>query len=139
MAKTLRCDIVTPTQLIFSDEVTFVSIPASEGEMGIMDMHAPTLTTLGEGEIRVRKGEGEGQEKVLHFAVAGGYAEIEGSKVIVMANRALSIDDIDRDQLNGFIQQFTQRLQEYPEGDSRRVFVEEELAWNKLIERLIGE
>ena len=137
MAETLRCDIVTPTQQIFSDEVTFVSIPATDGEMGVMDMHAPTITTLGNGEIRVRKGEGEGQ--LLRFAASGGYAEIEGSKVIVMANRALSIDDIDQDQLDGFIQEFTQRLQEYPEGDSRRVYVEEELAWNKLIKHLVEE
>ena len=137
MAKTLRCDIVTPTQRIFSDEATFIAIPAIEGEMGIMDMHAPTLTTLGNGEIRVKKGEGE--DETFHFAAAGGYAEIEGGKVIVMANRALQIDDIDRAQLEGFIQEFSQRLQEYPEGDSRRVYVEEELAWNLLIQRLIGD
>src|SRR3972149_5224854 len=60
-------DIVTPERLVYSDEVDEVVAPGSQGELGILPHHAPLLTTLGLGELRIRKGGSEES-----FAIIGG-------------------------------------------------------------------
>ena len=86
----LQCDIVTQERLVFSGEVDSVSLPGSEGRMGILPNHAPLLTALGFGEIITRK---DGEE--AFFAIGGGFVEIQPNKVIVLADSAEQADEID--------------------------------------------
>jgi F-type H+-transporting ATPase subunit epsilon len=83
-------EIVTPERLVYSDEVDAVVCPGVEGELGVLPHHAPLLTTLGFGELRIRKG---GQEEL--FAIAGGFLQVRPDKVVVMAETADLASEID--------------------------------------------
>jgi F-type H+-transporting ATPase subunit epsilon len=90
---TLRLEIVTPERLAYDDDVDAVILPGSEGELGVLPHHAPLLTTLGAGELRIRKG---GQEE--SFAVFGGFLQVRPDKVVVMAETADLSAEIDLDK-----------------------------------------
>jgi F-type H+-transporting ATPase subunit epsilon len=86
----LHLEIVTPERLAYSDDVDAVVLPGSEGELGILPHHAPLVSTLGVGELRIRKG---GIEEA--FAIFGGFVQVRPDKVVVMAELADLASDID--------------------------------------------
>ena len=86
----IQLEIVTPERLAFSDEVDSVVLPGSEGELGVLPHHAPLVSTLGIGELRIRKG---GSEET--FAIAGGFLQVRPDKVVVMAETADMAAEID--------------------------------------------
>src|SRR6188768_10038 len=86
----LQLEIVTPERAVFSDEVDAVFCPGIEGELGVLPHHAPLLSTLGIGELRIRKG---GEEE--YFAIAGGFVQVRPDKVVVMAETADLASEID--------------------------------------------
>jgi F-type H+-transporting ATPase subunit epsilon len=87
---TINCDIVTQEGTVFSGEADSVSLPGSEGRMGILPNHAALLTTLDFGEVVVRV---EGREE--YFAIGGGFAEVQPDRVVVLADSAEQADEID--------------------------------------------
>ena len=86
----LLLEIVTPEKLAYSDEVDAVTLPGIEGELGVLPHHAPLVSTLGAGELRLRKG---GQEE--SFAIVGGFLQVLPDKVVVMAETADMASEID--------------------------------------------
>ena len=86
----LLLEIVTPERLAYQDEVDSVQLPGSEGELGVLPHHAPLVSTLGAGELRLRKG---GQEET--FAIVGGFLQVLPDKVVVMAETADLASEID--------------------------------------------
>ena len=86
----IRLEIVTPERAILTDDVDLVIAPASEGYVGILPHHAPLLTTLGPGELRIKKG---GTETSL--AVFGGFMDVRPDRVIVLTEAAEHADEID--------------------------------------------
>jgi F-type H+-transporting ATPase subunit epsilon len=86
----LLLEIVTPERQVFSEEVDSVVCPGIEGELGVLPHHAPLLTTLGVGELRIRRG---GEEEF--FAIAGGFLQVRPDKVVVMAETADMSSEID--------------------------------------------
>jgi F-type H+-transporting ATPase subunit epsilon len=86
----LQLEIVTPERLAFSDEVDSVQLPGSEGELGVLPHHAPLISTLGVGELRIRKGGAEES-----FAIVGGFLQVRPDKVVVMAETADMASEID--------------------------------------------
>jgi F-type H+-transporting ATPase subunit epsilon len=86
----LLLEIVTPERLAYSDEVDSVQVPGSEGELGILPHHAPLLSMLGVGELRIRKGGAEES-----FAIVGGFVQVRPDKVVVMAETADMASEID--------------------------------------------
>jgi F-type H+-transporting ATPase subunit epsilon len=89
MAKT-RLEIVTAERVVFSDEVEVVVAPGVEGQLGILPHHAPLMTILLPGELLVRKG---GEEFFL--AISGGFLEVRPDRVIVLADAAERVEEID--------------------------------------------
>jgi F-type H+-transporting ATPase subunit epsilon len=87
---TIRCEIVSQDRTVFQDDVDIVVLPGVAGEMGILPHHAPVLTILKYGVIKVRKG---GKEEM--FAVAGGMAEVQPEIVTILADAAENIEEID--------------------------------------------
>ena len=87
---TIRCEIVSQDRTVFTGDVDIVVLPGAAGEMGILPKHAPVLTTLKFGVIKVRKG---GKEEV--FTVAGGIAEVQPDIVTVLADAAENVEEID--------------------------------------------
>ncbi len=87
----MHCDIVTQERTVFSGEVKYVSLPGTEGAMGILPNHSAMLTTLGFGEVMIRSEEGD----EAYFAIGGGFAEVQPEKVVVLADSAEQADEID--------------------------------------------
>ena len=89
----VRCEIVSQDRKVFEDDVDIVVLPGTDGEMGILPHHAPLLTTLKYGLIKVRIKE---EEQV--FTVAGGVAEIQPEIVTVLADAAEDVTEIDEER-----------------------------------------
>ena len=87
---TMRLDIVTAEKLVYSDEVSSVVAPGAEGQLGILPNHAPLLTSLKPGELKVLK---EGEE--TNIAVSGGFLEVLKNVVTILADTAERAEDID--------------------------------------------
>ncbi len=86
----IRCEIVSQDRMVFQGDVDIVVLPGTDGEMGILPHHAPLLTTLKIGIIKVRSG---GKEEI--FTVAGGIAEVQPDIVTVLADAAENVEEID--------------------------------------------
>jgi F-type H+-transporting ATPase subunit epsilon len=86
----IRCEIVTQDKSLFEGPADMVIAPGVEGELGILPNHAPLLTNLDFGVLRVRY---QGEEEV--FAIAGGILEVRPDLVTVLADVGESIDEID--------------------------------------------
>ncbi|MFQ5672123.1 MAG: F0F1 ATP synthase subunit epsilon [Nitrospinales bacterium] len=91
MADVLDLNIVTPERLMVTEKVDQVNIPGSEGDMGILYDHAPILTTLRPGRLSYQKGD-----KTVSLVVSAGYAEVAANRVIVLAETAEFVDEVDR-------------------------------------------
>ena len=89
----IRCEIVSQDRKVFEDDVDIVVLPGTDGEMGILPHHAPLLTTLKYGLIKVRI---KNQEQV--FTVAGGVAEVQPDIVTVLADAAEDVSEIDEER-----------------------------------------
>src|ERR1700747_1659978 len=87
---TLKLEIVTPEEKIYSEDVEMVTLPGSEGELGVYPKHVPLLTTLVPGELRIIK---SGRETAMHSGE--GLVEIKGDAVSVLADMALESEKID--------------------------------------------
>ncbi len=86
----LTLEIVTPERHAFTQEVDMVVVPGIDGQLGILPHHAPLITALGIGELKVRAG---GEEQI--FGVSGGFVEVGPDRVVVMADLAERSDEID--------------------------------------------
>jgi F-type H+-transporting ATPase subunit epsilon len=91
MASTIHVDIVSAEGQIFSGEASMVFVPGSSGDLGIAPRHAPLLTTLKAGEVRVHS---EGAEE-QSFYVGGGSLEVQPNRVTVLADTAARAKDLD--------------------------------------------
>ena len=87
---TIKVEIVTAERKVLEDDVDMVIAPGIEGQLGILPRHAPLLTALQAGEIRLKKG---GQEVAL--MVTGGFLEVRANKVTVLADAAERAEEID--------------------------------------------
>lgn len=118
MAKTLLCEIVTPERILYTNEVEMVVAPTPDGEIGILPLHAPLVTLLAPGELRVRFNDGKDVE---WFAVSGGYLQVHEDKVIVLADDAAASSQIDVErarQARALIEQRMKELKERPAGEA---------------------
>ena len=86
----LLLEIVTPERLAYSDTVDSVQLPGIEGELGVLPHHAPLVSMLGVGELRIRRG---GTEE--SFAIVGGFVQVRPDRVVVMAETADMASEID--------------------------------------------
>ncbi len=91
MASTIHVDIVSAEGQIFSGEANMVFVPGSQGELGIAPRHAPLLTSLKAGEVRVQV---DGQDE-QSFYVGGGSLEVQPRVVTVLADTAARAHDLD--------------------------------------------
>ena len=90
MANSFKLELVTPLAKILSEEVNFVMLRTTEGDMGILPNHSPFVAGLATGEMKVRN---NGQEKFYY--VSGGFVEISDNVVTILADEAMDVKDID--------------------------------------------
>jgi F-type H+-transporting ATPase subunit epsilon len=90
MDNTLKLEIVTPDGAVYSEDVEMVTLPAVEGQMGILPIHVPLMTYLVAGEMIVRK---NGEDRFLF--VGEGFVEITGDHVAILTELAIPADNMD--------------------------------------------
>ena len=90
MANTIHLDIVSAEGEIFAGEAEMVFVPAKEGELGITPRHAPLLTLIKAGEVRIKTADGE-----QSIFVGGGALEVQPRKVTILADTAMRAADLD--------------------------------------------
>ncbi|MBP6775290.1 MAG: ATP synthase F1 subunit epsilon [Gemmatimonadaceae bacterium] len=83
MSDTLKVSVISPEKVLFEGAARAVTAPAFDGEMGILPMHAPLMTLLGKGTLRVETAEGE-----RRFGVDGGFLQVVDDQVRVVTERA---------------------------------------------------
>ena len=107
MANTLKLEIVTPEAKIYSEDVEMVTLPGTEGELGIYPMHVPLMTQVAAGEVIVHK---NGQDFFL--AIGEGFVEITGGRVAILTDMAIKADDIDEARVDEARKRAESRLAE---------------------------
>ena len=124
----IKFDLVTAERLVYSEEVDEVVAPGTEGELGILPHHAPLMTMLKPGEVKLKKGAEE-----ISMAVAGGFLEVRPDHVILLADAAERADEIDAARAEAARKRAQERLsQAGPDTDKARA----EAALRRAITRL---
>lgn len=103
----LTLEIVTPEARVYSDTIDTVVIPTTTGEVGILPGHIPLITQIEDGELLVTK---NGTTQAL--AVSGGFAEVEGDRVHVLAERAITEEKIDEHAVEAALKRAEQELRD---------------------------
>jgi F-type H+-transporting ATPase subunit epsilon len=107
MAETLKLEIVTPDAIVYSEQVHMVTLPAVEGQMGVLPQHVPLLTQIVPGEMIVRR---DGHDTFL--AVGEGLVLITGDGVAIVTDMAVAADNIDEAKAEEARQRAAARLRE---------------------------
>jgi F-type H+-transporting ATPase subunit epsilon len=81
----LRFELVTPERLVRSDEVHMVVVPGTEGDFGVLEGHAPLMSTIRNGDLLIHRSAGGEPERI---AIEGGFAEVNERGLTVLAERA---------------------------------------------------
>lgn len=89
----LNVELVTPTEVLFSENVTMVVVPGSEGVFGVLPNHAPIISSIENGVIQT-EGRDSGDEDIF---VAGGFVEVSDNRCTILAEQAIHIKDINVD------------------------------------------
>lgn len=130
----LVCDIVTPAAKLYSEDAYMVVVPGVEGEMGYLQGHVPLVSTLADGVARVqREKDGDMQQ----FVLQGGYVEVTGKKVIILADRAKSVEEVDEATVKAELANLEAELASLSEEEARRTPLASDIAWCKTQMRAI--
>lgn len=108
----MQLDVVTPEKAVLSRMVEEVIAPGSAGEFGVLIGHTPFLTTLKPGQL-IAKAE----DRDIYMAVGGGFAEIIGNRVIVLAESAVLAEDIDEAAVKGELEHAEQKFKGLDKDD----------------------
>lgn len=102
----LKFDIVTAERLVSSDEIDTLVVPGREGELTVLPNHAPLLTILNPGELRIIK---ESQEDQV--VITGGFMEVLGNKVTILADSAEFAEEIDVERAEEALRRAEERME----------------------------
>lgn len=111
----IQCDIITQERVVFSGPADMVSVPGTEGRMGILPNHSPLLSALDFGEVLVRH---SGAEEF--FAIGGGFVEVQPDHVTILADSAEHADEIDLERAENARLQAEQFMREGVPEDPER-------------------
>ena len=101
----MQLQIITAEREVFSGAVDALVAPGIAGQLGILPSHAPLMTVLEPGELMVRS---EGEESFL--ALSGGYMEVLGNRVTILADAAEDVDEIDEERAQMAVEEARQRI-----------------------------
>ncbi len=128
----LTCQIVRPDRMLFEGKAASVVLVTYSGEVGVWPGHAAEICAMGDGVMRMTRLPEDGGE-VRRIVISGGYAEISNDTVLVLADHARDITDIEPDVVMQTRQEALDRLATLPEGDHRRAYYENKVAWCDLL------
>ncbi len=111
----LKVEIVTAEQLVYSEEdVDRLIVPGVEGELGVLTLHAPLLTMIQPGVLRIVKGDDE-----LELAISGGFIEVRDNRITILADAAERAEEIDEERAEEARRSAQRRLEEREPGVDR--------------------
>ncbi len=102
----LQCEVITPEKIIYEGKVDMVVAPGAAGELGILPLHMPIITTLKVGELRLK----HGQDQQDYIAIDGGYMEVSEDKVTILAEAAEYASKMDIVEINRVKEEIEARL-----------------------------
>lgn len=123
---TLSVRIITPDKIVWDDEAQEVILPSTTGQLGILSGHAPLLTALNIGVVRVRS-----SKDWQTIAVMGGFAEIENNEVKVLVNGADVGEKIDKDAAQKEWNEAQSRLDEANKSGDRLKLIQAQQTWKR--------
>ena len=104
--KAFKLQIVTPTRVVFQDDATSLSAPGTSGGFQVLCDHAPFISSIEVGEIKVKDKNG----KDLLFATSGGFVEVKDNAVVVLAETVEPAQEIDTQRAKASGERATERL-----------------------------
>lgn len=107
MEKSLKIEIVTPDQLVLSEEVDYVGAPGYDGEFGVLPNHIPFLSALQIGNLYFKKGG-----KTSYVFISGGFADVSDNKVTILAESAEKAEEIDLERARKAKERAEARIQQ---------------------------
>ncbi len=120
MADKVNFELVSPEKLLMSEEVDMVVVPGAEGDFGVLGGHSPVISTVRPGTITVYQGTAVS----TRIFIAGGFAEVTADRCTVLAEEAVSIEDLDRAAVEAQLTELRGELS----SDDGRATVEAQIA-----------
>lgn len=117
----LSVKVITPDKTVWDDQVEEAILPSTTGQLGILSGHAPLLTALEVGVLRVRPGK-----EWKNIALMGGFAEVENNEIKILVNGAELGDNIDRDAARSEYQSAQSRFEQVGKSDDRQEKIQAE-------------
>lgn len=133
MADKLHFSLVSPARELFSGEVDHVIAPGSEGEFGVLANHAPFMSTLRNGVVRVL----EGDKTSMRIFVRGGFADVTPDGLTILAEEAKDLSKVDASALADEVQHAREELLKHPEGDGQHGALAENVAYLEALQAAI--
>lgn len=125
MADKLHFSLVSPARELFAGPVDHVIAPGTEGEFGVLVNHAPFMTTLKNGVVRVLEGD-----TVTHrFYVRGGFADVTPAGLTILAEEARNLSDVTAQSVDAEIEAVRLQVLQLDQGDSKRIVLENQTAY----------
>ena len=121
MANKLHFSLVAPARELFSGEVDHVIAPGSEGEFGVLANHAPFMTTLKNGVVRVL----EGNDVKMRIFVRGGFADVTPEGLTILAEEARMLDKLKVEDVQKELEETHLKIQSLDKEDSTRLTLQE--------------
>ena len=110
----LFCRIITPQEMVFDDEVDLVIARIADGEIGVLVDHAPLVSTLEIGDVRIRQGD----ERHV-YATSDGFFKVSENLVQILVEEAVAAEEIDTSEAENRISEAEQEIADIPEDDKR--------------------
>jgi len=123
MADKLHFSLVSPARELFSGEVDHVIAPGSDGEFGVLVNHAPFMTTLKNGVVRVE----DGGETTMRLFVRGGFADVTPAGLTILAEEAVNMDSVSAESVQKELDEARQAL--LAEGKDGSAMLEEQVSY----------
>jgi F-type H+-transporting ATPase subunit epsilon len=118
MADKLQFELVSPERLLMSEPVEMVVVPGTEGNFGALPRHAPLLATIRPGILDVYGSRA--RPPSARIFIAGGYAEVTGARLTVLADEAVPVTDLDRAKIEAQLKDLREDLDDAKDAPARR-------------------
>jgi len=120
MSRKINCSILTPERSLFEGDVDFAIVQAHNGEMGFLVNHAPLISELGVGEIRLREGK-----STEYLVVEGGVVEIKDNRLIILAESAMKKSELDPQEIEAKLKELSElKDKEYAKFSNERYLIQ---------------
>lgn len=116
MAETTAFELVSPERLLMAKDVEMVIVPGAEGNFGVLERHAPMISTVRPGVIEIFESRAAEAERVF---VAGGFAEVTPDRCTVLAEEAVPVADLDKSAVEQTIKDLREDLEDAKEPHER--------------------